>query len=105
MFLDDELYMKVKQSKIEKPEDFRVLVNDLYKSCEDYYKERIMALGMGCPYSEVTALMDKTFKFWDMFIAKLEKEDWGLVDVLKDNSYKKLFMENEKLKEIYLKGK
>lgn len=41
MFLDDQLYEKVKQSKINKPEDFQTLVNDLYKICEDYYKAKL----------------------------------------------------------------
>lgn len=104
MFLDDALYLKVKQSKIDKPEDFQTLVNELYKLCDDYYKAKLPAL-LGCSYKDVTALMDKTFKFWNMFIEKLDKEDWAFVDILKYNSYKQAFMSNERLKELYEKGK
>ena len=104
MFLDDQLYEKVKQTKIDKPEDFQTLVNNLYRICEDYFQPKLSEV-VGCSYREVTQIMDKTFKLWDMFIAKLDKEDWFLIDVLKDHSYKGAFMNNEKLKEIYDLGK
>ena len=104
MFLDDQLYEKVIQTKINEPDDFKTLVNNLYRICEDYYKPKLSEV-VGCSYSEVTQIMDKTFKLWDMFIAKLDKEDWFLIDVLKDHSYKGAFMSNEKLKEIYDLGK
>lgn len=104
MFLDDALYLKVNQSKIDKPEDFQTLVNELYKMCEDYYKPKLFLL-LGHPYKEVTQVMDKTFKFWDMFIEKLDKENWAFVDILKECSYKQAFMSNENLKEVYEKGK
>lgn len=60
---------------------------------------------LGHSYKEVTQLLDKTFALWDMFIAKLEKEDWIFIDILKDISYKKLFLSNDKLREIYESGK
>ena len=104
MFLDDQLYEKVKQSKIEKPEDFRTLVNDLYRVCEDYYKAKLPPL-VGCSYKDVTQLMDRTFKLWDLAIAKLEKENWWLIDILKEASYKQSFMNNEQLREMYERGK
>jgi len=103
MFLDDQLYEKTKQSKIDKPEDFQTLVNDLYGLCEDYYKAKLPSL-VGCPYKDVRQLMDKTFKFWDMAMDKLDKEDWIFIDLLKMASYKNAFMNNEKLKEIYYQG-
>jgi adenosyl cobinamide kinase/adenosyl cobinamide phosphate guanylyltransferase len=103
MFLDDELYQKVKEFKIAKPEDFETLVNDLYKICENYYKSKLPPL-VGCSYKDVTQLMDRTFKLWDLFILQLEKEDWYLLDVLKDYPYKKAFLSNEKLKELYERG-
>jgi adenosyl cobinamide kinase/adenosyl cobinamide phosphate guanylyltransferase len=104
MFLDDELYAKVKQFKIDKPEDFQTLVNDLYRICENYYKPRLVPLVDGS-FKDITQLLDRTFKLWDMFIAKLEKENWWLVDLLSDYSYKEKFLSNEQLREIYYKGK
>jgi hypothetical protein len=104
MFLDDELYAKVKQARLDKPEDFQVLVNDLYRICENYYKPRLVPL-VGGSFKDVTQLLDRTFKLWDMFIAKLDKENWPFVDLLSDYSYKERFLSNEQLKEIYYKGK
>lgn len=103
MFLDDQLYQKVKAFEIKKPEDFQTLVNELYKICENYYKPKLQPL-VGCSYKDVRILIDKTFKLWDMFIEKLDKENWFLIDVLKDCSYKKLFLSNPTLKELYEKG-
>jgi hypothetical protein len=78
-------------------------VNELYQYCNEYYKSKLGA--DTCSYSDITQVLDKTFKLWDLFIAKLEKENWFLVDVLKEYPYKKEFMGNPKLKEIYDKGK
>lgn len=104
MFLDDQLYQKVKSKEINKPEDFKELVNELYRLCESYYKGKLPPL-VGCSYKDVTQLLDKTFKFWDMAIDKLDKENWVFTDLLKLASYKSAFMNNEKLKEMYEKGK
>ena len=104
MFLDDQLYQKVKSTEIKSPEDFQTLVNDLYRICEDYYKAKLPPL-IGCSYKDVTQLMDRTFKLWDLAIDKLDKENWVFVDLLKIASYKEVFMNNKGLKEIYDKGK
>lgn len=103
MFLDDQLYQKVKSTEINTPEDFESLVNVLYKICEEYYQSKLPPL-VGCSYKDVTQLMNKTFRFWDMFIEKLEKEDWFLIDILKVCSYKNAYMNHPKLKELYEKG-
>lgn len=104
MFLDDQLYQKVKSFEIKEAEDFQTLVNELYKLCEDYYKAKLPPL-VGCSYKDTTNLLDRTFKLWDMFIDKLDKEDWVFIDILKDCSYEKTFLSNPKLKELYEKGK
>lgn len=102
MFLDDELYEWVKLREIEKPEDFATLVNELYSIVEAHFKPK---LSPNMTYVEGTALMNRTFKLWDLFIAKLKKENWYLIDILEKYSYKKEFMSNDKLREIYEKGK
>ena len=103
MFLDDQLYEWVKLKDIKKPEDFAELVNELYQFCEDWYIPRIEK-EPHITYDDIRRLMDRVFQFWDMFIVKLEKENWFLIDVLKDQSFKKAFMNNPKLKEMYEKG-
>lgn len=101
MFLDDELYLCVKSWPIDKPDDLRVLINKLYDIIQEYYKSR---LSPNMTYEEGTAMMKKAFKLWDMFIAKLEKENYFLADILKEHSFKDRFLSNPKIKEIYEKG-
>jgi hypothetical protein len=104
MFLDDELYKKVKSTEIKSPEDFTIMIKDLYEICSKYYKAK---LSIGMSYKEGRQLIDKVFISWDFFIKKLEKEDWWLIDVLnQDNlSFKNFYLKNEVLRRIYEKGK
>jgi hypothetical protein len=104
MFLDDQLYQKVKSTELKSPEDFADLVNDLYKICEDYLKSKLTDT---ITYKEGKQLMDKVFTFWNMFINKLDKENWWLIDILKKEelSFRTTYLKNEKLNEIYMKGK
>ena len=102
MFLDDQLYQKVKSKEINKPEDFKELVNELYKLSEDYYKPKI---SLNMTYFESRQLMNKVFSFWDFLIKKLKKENWSFIIMLEDAHFKHAFMKNEKLKELYEKGK
>ena len=102
MFLDDKLYNHVKQFKIDKPKDFNILVNDLYRICEDHWKPKIDLHGT---YKEVRQILDQTFNAWNLFIKKLEKEKWFLIDILKnDADYKQSFLSNERYRQIYEKG-
>lgn len=105
MFLDDQLYHHVKNRDIKSSEDFQQMVNELYRICETYYKSKLPPL-VGCDYKDVTQLMIKTFKFWDMFIEKLKKENWWGIDIItmKDISYKERFLSHPELKKIYELG-
>ena len=102
MFLDEKLYNKVKSFEIQKPSDFQLLINELYKICEDHFKPKLRP---DMSYKEGKIMMDQVFNAWDLFIKKLQKEQWFLIDILKEYPYKSAFMNNEKLKEIYFKGK
>lgn len=102
MFLDDQLYQKVKSFDIKESKDFQILVNELYKTCEAYFKPQ---LNDAMTYKANTQLMDRVFKLWDMTIHKLDKEDWWLIDILKDYPYKKEYLNHPVLKELYEKGK
>jgi len=106
MFLDDQLYLHVKNRDIKKAEDFNQMINELYRICETYYKSKLPDL-LFCDYSDVTALMDKTFKLWDLFIQKLEKENYWGIDLLKmpEVTYKNMFLSHPELKKIYEAGK
>jgi hypothetical protein len=106
MFLDDQLYLHVKNRDIKKAEDFNAMICELYRICETYYKSKLPELRL-CHYSEITQLLDKTFRFWDMFIQKLEKENYWGIDLLKmpEVTYKNNFLSHPELKKIYELGK
>jgi len=102
MFLDDKLYNYTVNRKLNGATDFRLMINELYKISEDHYKSN---LHTGMSYKQGKIMMDRTFNSWDLFIGRLDKEDYFLIDFIKEASFKKVFMENKKLKEIYEKGK
>ncbi len=104
MFLDDELYEWTKLRKIEKPEDFQTLVNELYGICEAWWKPKIEAKPW-ITFHDLRRIFDNLFRFWDFFIDKLEKDNYPFVHILKDCSYKDNFMSDPKLKEYYERGK
>lgn len=102
MFLDDKLYQHAIKRKIDSLDDYKEMINELYKICEDHFKPQL-DINMG--YRKAKIILDRTFNSWDLFINRLEKEDYFLVDIIKDCSYKSAFMENPKLVKIYMKGK
>ena len=109
MFLDDKLYNHVKAFKVDKPEDFGVLIKELYGICEDHWKPKMIAdhdAGT-ISYKRLTALLDQVFNAWNLFVKKLQKENIWFAQFLADEklSYKHAFMANEECKRIYDKGK
>ena len=104
MFLDDQLYLHVKNREVKKAEDMQTCINECYKICEEYFKPK---LTQTMSYKEGTQLMDKVFRFWDMFIAKLEKDNWWGTDIFKIEgvSYKERYLSHPELKNIYDRGK
>ena len=98
MFLDEKLYTHTKSKEIKSPQDFSDLVNELYRICEDHYKPELTN-----DRKVIKATIDRTFRSWDIFIQKLQKEDWFLIDFLGKNeySYKKVFFDNQELNRVY----
>ena len=99
MFLDEQLYQKVKETKIESSQDFEQLMNDLFLICENKWKPEFDQKNGG---KGLKVLLDRTFKSWDIFAQRLEKENWFLIQPLNNHSYKLTFMLNEKLRKEYL---
>lgn len=101
-FLDDKLYQWLKLREINNTDDFKSLINELIYICECSWKPFAMTR-LGTPQSarEVKVALDRTFSSWDLFIKKLQKEKWFLVDTLDKYSYKVLFMENLDFKKVY----
>jgi len=104
MFLDDKLYQHVINRKIESTDDFKAMINELYRMCENHFKPN---LHVGMSFKQGTVEMDRVFNSWDLFIKRLIKDNYFLIDILSkpETSFKSAFMHNEALKEIYLKGK
>jgi len=89
MFLDDKLYNHTIGRKIDKPEDFEALMNELYKITEDYWKPK-MHEHMG--YEDARRELKRVFNAWDLFLKRLEKLNYVFVDLIAENSYKVAFM-------------
>lgn len=98
-FLDDQLYAHVINKELTGADDFKQLLNELFRICENYWKPKFDLKTMG--KRDLKILLDRTFNGWDLFIKKLIKDKYFLVDVIDKYSYKKIFMENPDFKKIY----
>jgi len=98
MFLDDQLYDHTINKKVTSPDDFKDLINELYKLCEDRWKPQ---LAQSMKTKDAKILLDRIFISWDLFVKRLYKENWYLVDFIDKYSYKNTYFSNPKLKEIY----
>jgi len=101
-FLDKKLYQHTINRIIENPDDFKSMVNELYKICEDHWKPQLCSKPT---YSNGKIILDRTFKSWDLFIQKLTKEKYFLISPLSKCSYKSAFMKNKEAVRIYNLGK
>jgi len=96
MFLDDKL---LKHTLENDSKDIFVLLNELYKICEDHYKPQIYPK---MKYEDVKLILDRTFNSWNSFVFQLKKQGYNyMVDMFNKYSFKEAFLSNEKLKEIY----
>lgn len=102
MFLDEKLYQHTMNRNLQDADDFKTMINELFKVCEDHFKPQLRS---DMTYTEGTVMIDRVFNSWDLFIARLEKEEYFLIDILSKASYKSVFMNNPALVEIYNKGK
>lgn len=102
MFLDEKLYQHTINKNINSSDDFELLVNELYKICEDSWKPKLRS---NLTYENVKIVLDRVFNSWDLFIKKLQKEEYIFTDILLKCSYKSAFMKNKKTKRIYDLGK
>ena len=104
MFLDDELLKMCGISDAGKPELVQKLNVDICKKCEDYYKTGLNELSTG---KEIKIRLDKTFNLFDSFVRMaLKSEDFQtrtLGELFKKYTFKKQFLSNEKMNEIYNK--
>jgi len=98
MFLDDKLYNYTISRQIDKPEDFEALMNELYKITEDHWKPK-MNEHMG--YTDARRELKRVFNAWDLFIKRLEKEEYPYIMFIIPNSYKISFMKNDLAKKIF----
>lgn len=97
-FLDDILYDYTINRQISQPNDLKDLLNELYRICENKWKP---FASVGMSRSELKIILDRTFNSWDLFVSRLKKKKWFLVDQISEYSYKKIFMANDGLKQSY----
>jgi hypothetical protein len=98
MFLDEELYLIVKNKKILTPTDFADLLQEMQEACLKRYTDNIAP---GMRKLEVKSNIDRVFKSWDLVADKLKKEGYLFADELSKYNYKVQFMSNSNLKKIY----
>ena len=76
----------------------------LYKICEDHWKPKLTLPTSS--YKKITIEIDRVFNAWNLFIQRLDKENYIFTDILSDMaSYKTAFMNNVEAKRIYELGK
>lgn len=101
-FLSDKLYQWVQLREISDTDDFKSMINELIYICERSWKPfATTQIGNSKGTKEVKIALDRTFNSWDLFVSKLRKENWFLVDMLEKYSYRIVFMENLEFKKIY----
>jgi len=103
MFLDDQLYEWTKLRDIEEVEDVYELVKELHTMCSDWYKTK---LDTASSVRDIAVVLDKTFRFWDMFIEKLKKENHDMVPLLTTDgiSIRDVVLSSERIRLIYEQG-
>jgi hypothetical protein len=73
MFLDEKLYQYVINHEFpNNATDFRQMVNELYRICEDHFKPRLF---LGMSFKEGTLELDRVFNSWNLFIGRLKKRE------------------------------
>lgn len=100
MFLDDQLHQITKETVLRGHNDFVDMINELYKICDNKWKKEFFD---SKSKKEIKSMFDQVFNGWDLFVKKLEKENYKFSDEVKKYSYKIQFMENEELNKFYKK--
>lgn len=95
MFLDDELLKMCKKADLT---DIQKLYNDVFTTCESYYK------GLINPKStdrQMKTAVDKSFNLYDSFARSLKKELPILSELFTEGKFKKMFLSHKELKKVY----
>lgn len=104
MFFDDELLKICEQSELSTSQNIQELNKILCGKCEDYYKSKITPTSTN---KEVKIILDRTFNLFDSFVRMALKSEKSQINILgklfKEFTFKKQFLSNEKMKEIYNK--
>ena len=104
MFLDDKLIKICEEFEIETTDDIQELNQKLTNECVNYYTEKLNPI---LTNKEVKVILDKTFNLFDSFVRMLEKSTNPKLNVLhklfKDYTFKKQFLANAKVSEVYAK--
>ena len=102
MFLDDELFKMCKDADCTNYENIQQLNVDLKEKCQEYYKARI---NENMRDREVKTILDRTFNLWDSFVGMLltstDSKLSILGDLFKQHSFKRDFLSDEKLNQVY----
>lgn len=104
MFLDQELLKICSESNPDTPEKVQQLNRDICKKCEEYWKGNITET---TPAKQLKVVLDRAFNCFDSFVRMAKvSSDYKLQilgDLFEQNTYKKQFLENKEIAEIYNK--
>jgi hypothetical protein len=100
MFLDEKLYVEytTKIILIESGKDYENIMNMLFRICEDDWKPKCNQFMTD---REIKVQVDRAFRSFDIFVERIVKEEYPFADLVTIDTYRKVFMENEKLREWY----
>ena len=102
MFLDDELLKMCEDTIINTPDNVIELNNDICQKCENYYKSKLTENSTD---KEVKCILDRTFNLFDSFVINAKKSQNHQIktfgELFENHTFKKQFLANNKVKEIY----
>lgn len=102
MFLDDELLEICEKANIKSYRDVQITIDAVYQKCIDYLDKNIRPNMFKI---EALAVMNKSFKLFDLFMEKLKNhrkiEVRGFYFYFVDKTFKTFFLSTKNGKELY----
>ena len=104
MFLDDKLLKMCEESEINTPEDVQEFNNNIFQKCMSHFNKNLNDYST---QKEIKTAIDRIFNLFDSFVKNAKKSNIREVKILGEMfeiyTFKKQFLADEKINEIYNK--